>query len=229
MQTHHTLSHSHKHTHTYASLIYYSFLWPKSVTSCVTERSYTHIQQCIHRDTHTQHRYMYHVPFQQRGRVNGVFLYDGTTSLLIVPFWSWNHNVWMDVKLSSRRAPREPSQTLHGKEKPTLLDVQLNKYQQTSPEGFGVGGTPHSHQGLQSLSPYVPGGFFADVIVCGIGHMWSFRASLVLLIDSSGRRWGCSRWAWQQSTAFQGTGVAPIGEQLQGFRFTLEPVQHQVK
>lgn len=146
---------SHTLTHTHASLIYYSFLWPKSVTSCVTESSYTHIQQCIHRDTHTQHRYMYHVPFQQRGRVNGVFFYDETASLLIVPFWSWNHNVWMDVKLSSRSAPGSHHRPSMGRKSQPCWTYNLTSMNlQTSPEGFGSRSV-ELHTATKSCSPEV--------------------------------------------------------------------------
>lgn len=57
------------------------------------------------------------------------------------------------------------------------------------------------------------------VTVCGLGHMWSWWASSVLLTGSNCGCWSCGRWAWQQSTAFLSTDAAPIGENLQGFRF----------
>lgn len=200
MQTHHTLSHSHKHTYTYASLIYYSFLWPKSVTSCVTESSYAHIQQCIHRDTHTQHRYMYHVPFQQRGRVNRVFLYDKTASLLIVPFWSWKDNVWMDVKLSFTRAPGSHHRPSTGRKSQPCWTYNLTRRnQQTSPEGFGSR-SGELHTATKSCNPEVL--MYRGVFLCGCNCVWYWA-----YVELPGFP-GAADWLERQTPGLQPLGLA---------------------
>ncbi len=157
-----------------------------------------------------------------------------TVSLFIVPFWSRNHNVWTDVKFSCSSAQGSHHRSFAGmKSKPGQPQILTRRKQHTSLEGFSSkSGERHTATKPSRFQVRMLWGRVCScvyVIVCGLGHMWSSWASPVLLIGSNGRCWGCSRWAWQQRTASLSTDAAPMGEQLQGFRFTLQREYHQAR
>lgn len=92
----------------------------------------------------------------------------------------------------------EPSPTLCGKEKQTLLAAKRNEKESTDEPLRGLA----ARQG-NTTQPWSPAYvlelcmLYRNVCVCVV--LWSFWASPVLLIGLNCRGWGCSRWAWRPS------------------------------
>lgn len=130
-------------THTYASLICYSLLWPKSVTSCATS--------CAHSAAHAQKDARAHgtdkcVASRQNGAAGWTapLSVTKTAPLLIVPFPSRGHGMRWDVLFCCGGAGGSPNRpSVERKPKPGPLYYLTRPNQQTCSEGFGSGRRKH--------------------------------------------------------------------------------------